>query len=1059
MKRLFASNVRAFLALGTLIALVAVATLRPLPNVWGQDKETPTRKVEKKAEEKAEEKTEEPAPVKEGEVKKAGRGEKTEKEPVKGEEKVPMKEKRKLPEGRPVPRKGDPEIPGRKGDPEISKDPVPGRVRPVPGKEKPKGGGTQLAKDAFEYDARSSTTCGKGKICFNFKLPKIKDEKGNIITATGMIGVTLCQNGQPIMTLESPQLNEKTGGQYCFAIDPDKMRDLDPALGGFDFMASVMFTFNMEGTAPTSATVGARPEGINRGLNNDYQFVCKEVPKVTPKEVEKVVIEGLPEDFDDQQRLAYRRLEHQDLPFEEYLRFAKLEFGRLRQLEKNPALRYQPSRRGRSTPNTACGNGDFEPPVNPANAVNSAEWDGGYGSMLPGNGNPNTSLFTMGLFPGPITAPNAHQTVVSAGIDPNVPIQMTGPDTSIPSTVSPNAVRIGNAVNGYGAELLSKTFTVTPSDTLIRFWYAVVLQNPVGHAVSTQPAFQVRVIDNSTTLEVPNLVSLGNTPPSNKLIADVNNPFFQNKVVNGETIVYRDWQCAQINLSTLVGQSVTIQFMTQDCAWGGHWGYAYVDDICGTCVGNPGGDIAFDPKTSTQCGKGQVCFKYTLPHTQNAAGNVTGTAVITLDIYQTVNGIPNLLQTLTSPTLSTDGIYCFPIDPLTIPGLNPALGFDLVADGIFTLGTQVTPLSVGTAPDGRIPGLNNDYNDPRICNEKPKECGCCPGENLVKDGDFEQGLDIHSEYEWTSEYNKLFPGTYSVGHVDKIEKFCSNWKLPKACDGTKNFYENVLIVNGQTNQPAGSTAVIWSQQIVLPSDAGLKGADYRLCFRYLPLPQCCFDIQAKPYILVNDGRIPLTDVCDEDTGCGHLYAATFHGAGTVNVQIVLPEDGKGDGNDLLIDNISMVKIVPVPFAVVDFTLFAGPLNGGTKDVTLTATSSSLTSPTYTWWWEMWDNTDPNNPVLLQTVLGNPGNVTTVTFPGLMPLPKTYLFKLKAESECQSRAGMMQDWDFGPTPAARSAQGKSVVDPNPEPLNRKTIKAGNPEAVKREKGPLPTKRSE
>ena len=169
----------------------------------------------------------------------------------------------------------------------------------------------------------------------------------------------------------------------------------------------------------------------------------------------------------------------------------------------------------------------------------------------------------------------------------------------------------------------------------------------------------------------------------------------------------------------------------------------------------------------------------------------------------------------------------------------------------------------------------------------------------------------------------------------------------------------MLIVNGLTNQPAGSTSVIWSQQIVLPSDTGLKGADYRLCFRYLPLPQCCFDIQAKPFILVDGGKIPLTDVCDEDKGCGHIYAATFHGGGTINLQIVLPGDGKGDGNDLLIDNISMVKIVPVPSAVVDFDYSAAG-TGGTKDVTLTANSPNLTSPAYTWWWEMWDTTDPNS---------------------------------------------------------------------------------------------------
>jgi hypothetical protein len=487
-KRLMPPKVRALLALGTLTALVAVATLKPLPNVWGQDKKAPTRKVGRQAEEKAEvqtekapEKTEGKAPKKEeGRVPRKTEGKAPLKEegnaPRKVEGKGPMQEEGRGPKGRLVPRKGDPENP---------KDPVPGRGRPVPVKEEPKGGGEQLAKEAFEYDARASTTCGRGKICFNFKLPKMKDSKGKIITATGKIGLTLHQDGQPITTIESPLLNEKMGGQYCFPIDPTKFQGLDSSLGGLDFMAKVTLEWDdgnwTDGITPSStATVGARSEGIHRGLNNDYQFVCKEVPKVMPKEVEKVVIEGLPEDFDEQQRRVYDRLEHKDLSFEEYLRYVKLEFGRRRQLEKKPALRYQPGRRGKSASHTVCGNGDFEQPLDPANPngpVNPAEWDGGYGTVdLTGQLSP----FTTGLFPGAITDFNAHQTIVSAGtLDPNVPIEMTGPNTNIsmPSP-SPNAVRIGNAVNGSGAELISKTFSVTPSDTLIRFWYAVVMENP-----------------------------------------------------------------------------------------------------------------------------------------------------------------------------------------------------------------------------------------------------------------------------------------------------------------------------------------------------------------------------------------------------------------------------------------------------------------------------------------------------------------------------------------------------------------------------------------------------
>src|SRR5437763_225605 len=64
------------------------------------------------------------------------------------------------------------------------------------------------------------------------------------------------------------------------------------------------------------------------------------------------------------------------------------------------------------------------------------------------------------------------------------------------------------------------------------------------------------------------------------LVADRNNPLF--KAV-GPDIVYKDWSCAKIDLSKMVKQQVTIEFVTADCGWGGHWGYAYVDNFCGMC--------------------------------------------------------------------------------------------------------------------------------------------------------------------------------------------------------------------------------------------------------------------------------------------------------------------------------------------------------------------------------------------------------------------------------------------------------------------------------------------
>jgi len=704
----------------------------------------------------------------------------------------------------------------------------------------------------------------------------------------------------------------------------------------------------------------------------------------------------------------------------------------LRELERNPALRYQPGRGRKNalTSNTPCGNGDFEP------GIVSAEWSGAYGT---GNWTtPTPATLTGGTLPGngsgPITSPTSRQTVVNAsdGPDPYVGISMTGPDTFVPSNISPKAMRIGNAANGYGTELLSKTFTVTPSDTSLRFWYAVVMENPIGHAVNRQPFFEVRVLESGVA--IPGLVNLGNG--SSKLVADSTNPFFQ--VLPGldrpdppplpplpplEPIVFKDWSCAQIDLSQQVGKTVTVEFVTQDCGAGGHWAYAYIDDICGTCLNSPTGDVQFDPGTSSACGPGQICFNYTLPNTQEATGTITGSGVITLDIYQGGQLITSLPP---SPTLTTGTSYCFPITATTLSGLSSGgAGFDFVATGTFTLGSNVQVLTVGTVPNGRVAGPNNDYAI--RCVDKPAVAqGCCLGENLVKNGDFElDGPGPESEYHRTNVGPDLVPGTYTVTDVEAIGRACRNWQLPKACDGTKDFTGHVLLVNGLTNQiaPAPATAVIWQQKLDL-SSGGDKKSQYRVCFRYLPLPACCFNISAKPYILVDgDGAIVSGSEVDVDTGCGHLYSATIEASGGINLQIVLPQNGLGDGNDLLIDNISVAKLVNVPLAALLFTLQAAPGTGGNYDVTLTA-PAGLTSPPFTWVWEMWD------PMTNTIITSVGGNVPTATFPNLMA-STSYVFKLKAWSDCNKLSGTMQTWRFAPS--ALKPMGKTVEDPNPEPV--------------------------
>lgn len=272
--------------------------------------------------------------------------------------------------------------------------------------------------------------------------------------------------------------------------------------------------------------------------------------------------EPLPADFEKKAKQRFEALETREVSFEAFLEHEKNEFQRQRTLEANKTLVYKPAI-GTITP---CGNGSLDRQIDPV------EWQGAYGTR-PIFGifcNPvNFTTLTAGLVGGMITSATAHQTWVPAGLDPNVGIAMTAQGSS-------GAVRIGNEDAGAGCELLSKTFIVTPAQSTIAFWYAVVLQDP-GHNPLCQPFFQVRVTD-ATGAVVPGAFDFGGG--TDTLVADRNNPLFQ---AVGPDIVYKDWSCAKIDLSTKICQQITIEFVTSDCGWGGHWGYAYVDNFCGTC--------------------------------------------------------------------------------------------------------------------------------------------------------------------------------------------------------------------------------------------------------------------------------------------------------------------------------------------------------------------------------------------------------------------------------------------------------------------------------------------
>lgn len=127
------------------------------------------------------------------------------------------------------------------------------------------------------------------------------------------------------------------------------------------------------------------------------------------------------------------------------------------------------------------------------------------------------------------------------------------------------SVRLGGTTPNYQGEILEQTFMVTPADTLLTAYYAVVL-NDGGHAPNDQPYFRIDVLDNAS-----------NPVPGGSIYISAADT---GSVQCQPSVFYRPWTTAVFNLAAYVNTTVTLRFTAAGCTQSGHYGYAYVDASC-----------------------------------------------------------------------------------------------------------------------------------------------------------------------------------------------------------------------------------------------------------------------------------------------------------------------------------------------------------------------------------------------------------------------------------------------------------------------------------------------
>lgn len=174
-----------------------------------------------------------------------------------------------------------------------------------------------------------------------------------------------------------------------------------------------------------------------------------------------------------------------------------------------------------------------------------------------------------GNFPDDVNTPGLvtgrHTIISSPGFDPY--------SNGLLSQLTPYggnfSVKLGNDNTGSQAERLSKTILITPQNTSLIYEYAVVFEDP-GHPVEDQPRFELKILDQNGVVIPDPCFNYSVTAASNL-------PGYQQGP--GE-VFFRVWTPVALDLSAYVGQNITIQFTTYDCAYGAHFGYAYFDARC-----------------------------------------------------------------------------------------------------------------------------------------------------------------------------------------------------------------------------------------------------------------------------------------------------------------------------------------------------------------------------------------------------------------------------------------------------------------------------------------------
>ena len=214
--------------------------------------------------------------------------------------------------------------------------------------------------------------------------------------------------------------------------------------------------------------------------------------------------------------------------------------------------------------------------------------------------------------------------------------------------------------NSYGSVVQTKRFK-TNNESFLKFNYKAVLQSVYDSSHTDNQAFFKGRILNKNNVVVSEFC----------LVGDEKNCIFT-KVPDGSygyvTLYTANWQSGILDISSIPNnEEFTVEFLASRCGLGGHFGYAYVDDIC-LLHSNENfiGSVTLDPLNAV-CPTlpVSVCGSYTLP---NSGGVTASLKKLTLKLLNESGTVVHTTSTTSSHDL-VNKKFCFSMAAANFPNI------------------------------------------------------------------------------------------------------------------------------------------------------------------------------------------------------------------------------------------------------------------------------------------------------------------------------------------------------------------------------------------------------